>query len=133
MSGAYAFRPMAAADMALARRWLQTSEVVRWWGDPDEQAALLEEDLEDPRMTMWIVSHEGRPFAYIQDYDPRAWNLHHLGDLPPGSRGIDQFIGEPDMLGRGHGQVGLGHGTKGVSACRGAHISRLSITTLAFV
>jgi aminoglycoside 6'-N-acetyltransferase len=105
MSGAYAFRPMTAADMPMARRWLTTPEVVRWWGDPDEQAALLEEDLDDPRMVMWIVSHEGRPFAYIQDYDPRAFGLHHLGDLPPGSRGIDQFIGEPDMLGRGHGSA----------------------------
>ena len=102
---AYAFRPMTVADMPMARRWLETPEVVRWWGDPDEQIALLEEDLDDPRMAMWIVSHEGRPFAYIQDYDPRAWNLHHLADLPPGSRGIDQFIGEPDMLGRGHGSA----------------------------
>ena len=102
---AYVFRPMTAADMPMARQWLETPEVQRWWGDPDEQAALLEEDLDDPRMAMWIVSHEGRPFAYIQDYDPRAFGMHHLGDLPSGSRGIDQFIGEPDMLGRGHGQA----------------------------
>jgi aminoglycoside 6'-N-acetyltransferase len=25
--------------------------------------------------------------------------------LPPGSRGIDQYIGEPDMLGLGHGSA----------------------------
>ena len=56
-------------------------------------------------MRMWIVSHGGRPFAFIQDYDPLAWDLHHFGDLPPGSRGIDQFIGEPDMLNRGHGSA----------------------------
>ncbi len=65
-------------------------------------------------MSMWIVSHGGRPFAYIQDYDPRSWGMHHLGDLPPGSRGIDQFIGEPGMLGRGHG-----------SAFIRAHVDRL--------
>jgi aminoglycoside 6'-N-acetyltransferase len=61
-----------------------------------------------------VVCHEGRPFAYIQDYDPRAWDMHHLGDLLPGSRGIDQFIGEPSMLGRGHG-----------SAFIRAHVDRL--------
>ena len=113
-NGDYGFRPMTAADMPMARRWLETPEVQRWWGDADGQVSLLEEDLEDPRMSMWIVSHEGRPFAYIQDYDPRSWDMHHLGDLLPGSRGIDQFIGEPDMLGRGHG-----------SALIRAHVERL--------
>jgi aminoglycoside 6'-N-acetyltransferase len=111
---AYAFRPMTAADMPMARRWLETPEVRRWWGDADGQVSLLEEDLDDPRMAMWIVSHESRPFAYIQDYDPRAFAMHHFGDLPPGSRGIDQFIGEPDMLDRGHG-----------SAFIRAHVDRL--------
>ena len=31
--------------------------------------------------------------------------MHHFSFLPPGSRGIDQFIGEPDMIGRGHGSA----------------------------
>jgi aminoglycoside 6'-N-acetyltransferase len=88
----------------MARRWLETPEVQRWWGDPDGEISLLEEDLDDPRMTMWIVSHEGRPFAYIQDYDPHAWSLGYFGQ-PPGARFIDQFIGEPDMIGRGHGSA----------------------------
>jgi aminoglycoside 6'-N-acetyltransferase len=110
----YDFRPMTAADMPMARRWLETPEVTRWWGDADGQISLLEEDLDHARMSMWIVSHHGRPFAYIQDYDPLAWDMHHFGDLPPGSRGIDQFIGEPDMLNRGHG-----------SAFIRAHVERL--------
>ena len=113
-TSAYDFRPMTLADMPMARRWLETPEVRRWWGDADEQAATLEGDIDDPRMTMWIVSYRGRPFAYIQDYDPTAWAMHHFGDLPKGSRGIDQFIGEPDMLNRGHG-----------SAFIRAHIDRL--------
>ncbi len=104
-SGDYGFRPMIEADLPMARRWLETPEVQRWWGDADGQVSLLEEDLDDPRMTMWIVSYRDRPFAYIQDYDPTAWATHHFGGLPPGSRGIDQFIGEPDMLNRGHGSA----------------------------
>jgi aminoglycoside 6'-N-acetyltransferase len=99
----YTFRPMTAADLRLARRWLRSPEVVEWWGDPDHELTLLEEDLDDPNMTMWIVAFDGRAFAYIQDYDPLAWDMHHFADLPAGSRGIDQFIGEPDMIGLGHG------------------------------
>lgn len=104
-NGGYGFRPMTAADMPMARRWLETPEVQRWWGDAAGQVSLLEEDLGDPRMAMWIVSHGGHPFGYIQDYDPHAWGLHHLGFLPPGSRGIDQFIGEPALLDQGHGSA----------------------------
>jgi hypothetical protein len=37
----YDFRPLTAADLPLVRRWLATPEVVQWWGDPDEQFALI--------------------------------------------------------------------------------------------
>ena len=101
----YGFRTMTRDDLPMARRWLETPEVRLWWRDPDGEVGLSEEDLDDPAMAMWIVSVEGRPFATIQDYDPHAWAGHHFGDLPPGSRGVDQFIGEPRMIGRGHGSA----------------------------
>ena len=66
MSGGYTFRPAGEDDLPLLERWLHTTELVRWWGDPQEQAALLREDLHDPRMVMRIVSLAGRPFAYVQ-------------------------------------------------------------------
>jgi aminoglycoside 6'-N-acetyltransferase len=104
MGESYAFRPAAHADLPMLRRWLETPAVTRWWGDPERQYALLEEDLGEPRMIMRIVSCEGRPFAYAQDYEVHAWpGAGHFDHLPPGTRGIDTFIGEPDMVGRGHG------------------------------
>lgn len=92
----------------MLRRWLETPEVLAWWGDPDEQYALLDEDLGNPLMTMLIVEAEGRPFAYAQHYDVGSWPQAHFADLPLGSRAIDAFIGEPDMLGVGHGGRFLG-------------------------
>jgi aminoglycoside 6'-N-acetyltransferase len=103
----YGFRAAATADLPMLRRWLRTPEVARWWGDRTEQAALLQEDLAEPRMRMRIVSFAGRPFAYAQDYPVHAWPQPHLADLPPGARAIDAFIGEPDMIGRGHGATFL--------------------------
>ena len=41
----YSFRPVVRADLPLLRRWLKTPEVVRWWGDPDEEFMFIEEDL----------------------------------------------------------------------------------------
>ncbi len=102
-ASAYAFRPATRPDLPLLRQWLRTPEVVRWWGDPEEQAALLRDDLAEPRMVMRIVSLAGRPFAYAQDYAVDAWPQPHFAHLPPGSRAINSFIGEPEMIGRGHG------------------------------
>jgi aminoglycoside 6'-N-acetyltransferase len=101
---AYTFRSMTADDLPMLRRWLATPEVVRWWGDPEREAALLEDDLHhQPAMAMRIVSFDGRCFAYAQDYDVSTWPQEHLAHLPPGSRAIDTFIGKPDMIGCGHG------------------------------
>jgi len=103
----YTFLRATRADLELLRSWLRAPEVVRWWGDPDEQAALLEEDLNEPRMRMWMVAFNGRPFAYAQDYEVHAWPQEHLAHLPQGSRALDTFIGEPDIVGVGHGSVYL--------------------------
>jgi len=99
----YAFRPTLRDDLPMLERWLRAPEVVRWWGDPDEQAALLQQDLDEPAMVMRIVSFAGRPFAYAQDYAVHSWPQPHFADLPTRARAIDTFIGEPDMIGRGHG------------------------------
>jgi aminoglycoside 6'-N-acetyltransferase len=104
---AYGFRPATADDLPMLRAWLRTPEVARWWGDPDREAAILTGDLNEPAMTMRIVSFKGRPFAYVQHYDVGAWPQPHFADLPAGSRAVDAFIGEPDMLDRGHGAVFL--------------------------
>ena len=58
-------------------------------------------------MTTRIVSFNGRPFAYAQDYEVHAWPRAHLAPFPQGSRAIDSFIGWRSMVGRGHGATYL--------------------------
>ena len=103
----YTFKPAANSDLPLLENWLQAPEVVAWWGDPLEQAELLRADIDEPRMRMELVLYQGRPFAYVQSYEVHAWPQPHLEHLPPGSRAIDTFIGEPSMIGRGHGSAYL--------------------------
>ena len=74
-------------------------------GRPAEQLALISGDLDHPAMEQFIVTHGDRPFAYLQCYDPTAWPDNGLGEHPGGTRGIDQFIGEEDMIERGHGSA----------------------------
>jgi aminoglycoside 6'-N-acetyltransferase len=74
----YRFRPFTRADLPMAARWLRTLEVVRWWGDPNEELALLTQDLDEPLMHQWIVEHDSRPFAYIQAYQVESWPQSHM-------------------------------------------------------
>jgi len=101
----YEFRPLTAEDLPLLRRWLEMPHVETWWGDPDEQFALVSGDIDHPAMNQFIVVTGNRPFAYLQCYDLDAWPEHGFGDYPKGTRGIDQFIGEVDMVGCGHGSA----------------------------
>ncbi|SDT28325.1 aminoglycoside 6'-N-acetyltransferase [Bradyrhizobium canariense] len=100
----YVFRPMTTSDLALIRGWLALPHVREWWGDPDEQYALVSGDLDEPAMDQYIVCFAGNPLGYLQCYDLTEWNTG-FGPQPPGTRGIDLFIGEPDMIGRGHGSA----------------------------
>lgn len=81
--------------------WRARPHVMEWWGEPSVEPEI--EKLSDPRIAMWIVECAGHPFAFLQDYDVHGWNPHPFDYLPQGSRGMDLFIGEPEMLGRGHG------------------------------
>lgn len=99
----YSFRRVDPADLALLDHWRLMPHVIEYWGPPDVEPAA--ESLADPRIAMWIVEHRGRPFAYAQDYSPHDWDGHPFACLPPGARGIDQYIGAPDMVGRGHGSL----------------------------
>ncbi|MGA7808331.1 GNAT family N-acetyltransferase [Bradyrhizobium sp.] len=100
----YAFRPMSAADLPLLCRWLAEPHVRQWWGDPDEQYALVSGDLDEPAMDQYIVTAGGAAFCYLQCYELTAWNTG-FDAQPPGTRGIDLLIGELGMLERGHGSA----------------------------
>lgn len=84
----------------MLRMWQSYPHVKEWWGqdEPFDEAGL-----HDARISRWIVDLNGRPFAYMQDYTVHGWEEHHFGSLPPKSRGIDQYIGDPSMIGLGHG------------------------------
>jgi aminoglycoside 6'-N-acetyltransferase len=102
MAPAYAFHPMAREHLPMIRRWLKAPEVVRWWGDPDEQYPLVSGDLDHPDLDQFIVALGEQPLGYIQCYALSSWN-QGFGPQPRAARGIDQFIGEPDLIDRGHG------------------------------
>ena len=102
----YSFRKATVLDLPLLMKWQLQQKVREWW---DADAPYDHDEIDDPRVARWIVEMNGRPFAFMQDYTVHVWEEHHFSRLPKGSRGIDQYIGEPDMVGRGHGSAFIGN------------------------
>jgi aminoglycoside 6'-N-acetyltransferase len=66
-------------------------------------AARIAENIVDPSIDLFVVECSDVPIGYIQSWDPHAEANHPCRDQPLGTRGIDQFIGEVELTGRGHG------------------------------
>ncbi len=101
----YSFRNATLDDLDLLKAWQSNPHVCEWW---DTNEPYNEADLSDLRVARWIVSNAKRPFAFMQDYTVHGWKDHHFAHLPQGARGIDQYIGDPDMIGVGHGSAFIG-------------------------
>ena len=99
--GACHFRSVSAQDLAMVRAWQMAPHVREWWGD--DPITLASED--EPAMDQYIVAIDRQPFAYLQCYLQSAYPKNGLGTHPPGTRGIDRFIGEASMVGHGHGSA----------------------------
>ena len=106
----YGFRALTEEDLPLAERWLLEPHVRRWWdeGEPRYPEGTLEEYRqaihgEDPTR-MFVIGIDGREAGLIQSYligDHLDYAAALGLDWP--AVGVDVFIGEPDLVGRGHG------------------------------
>lgn len=99
----YQFEPLGEQHFDILRDWFRSPEVQKWYGD-DSNLKTIENHFSDDRISMMLVRLDGRPLAYLQDYEIFGWEHHHLNFLPAGSRGMDTFIGPQDMLSKGHGE-----------------------------
>ncbi len=107
----YSFAPLREEDLALVRGWLLQPHVRRWWDDgvhlpyPD---AVIEH-------YRAAIRGEDPTYHYVAHIDDRAAGMfqHYLiaddGEyaaalaLDEDAIGVDLFIGEADLVGRGHG------------------------------
>ena len=115
---AYGFRPMTAPDIPLVVDWLRRPHVAEWWPWDGSMPGELERGLTAPWMRYFLLTLDGEPFMFLQAYD--IWKEHACAathadaaadgpydDQPPGTLGVDQFIGRADLLGQGHGSAAI--------------------------
>jgi aminoglycoside 6'-N-acetyltransferase len=108
---AYSFEPLRESDLSLVRSWLLEPHVRRWWDDgsnppyPDGELEHYRDAIagRDPTYR-YVASIDGRPAGLIQHY--------RIGDdaeyaaalaLDEDAIGVDIFIADAALVGRGHG------------------------------
>jgi len=97
--------------------WRNSPHVREWW-DPDDPLLTLEAAIEelgpgrggDGQTIFCIIELAGEPVGFIQFYpwDGEEAYLSEIGlRLPEGSWGLDIFIGDPGLAGRGIGSLAI--------------------------
>jgi len=104
--GELAFEPLSEAHFPLLLRWLNSPHVAEVWDGAKtlgEARSKYEEKIASDWQRALIVSRLGERFGYIQSYQAAragaAWWPHE----PETTVGIDQFVGEAHLLGKGLG------------------------------
>lgn len=99
----YEFVPLNDSHRELMLRWLALPHVREYWNGFEAPEERLERYLAESKVERYVCRIDGRDAGFIQTY--------LASDYPP-PRGIewdastwriDLFIGEPELLGRGHG------------------------------
>lgn len=85
----------------------------RWWNDDPDERDYPEGTLEEWRKAirgedptdMFLIAMAGRPIGVIQSYrvDSYPDYVEEVGELSEAAFSVDVFIGEPDLIGKGHG------------------------------
>jgi aminoglycoside 6'-N-acetyltransferase len=112
--GEFSFRRLNRADFPMLAGWLAQPFVARWWNH-QWSAEALERDFGEAidggeSGEDYVVGLEGQPIGLIQrcrfgDYPDYQSQLALLLDVPAEALSIDYFIGEPDLIERGHGSA----------------------------
>ena len=108
-SARFVFRPLETDDLPRLAEWLTRPHVAEWWGAPGPDA--LEEVRREYGEAMtsdvvwpFVALLDGVPVGFVQVYDVmRADPAWWQDERDPGARGIDQFLADASLLGRGLG------------------------------
>lgn len=110
-SGPVTFRALREDDIPLLHEWLNRPHVVEWWRGDDvaptlaqTRAKYLPRVLESQGVVQYIASVQGRPVGWSQRYVALgAGDGWWEDETDPGVRGIDQFLCDAHLLGKGLG------------------------------
>ena len=108
--GPVALRPLAPADAGRLLCWLTDRRVLEYWEGPSAvfpPRRIQEDFFEDGwNASRCIIQFEGEDIGYAQAYqlDGAMCGEYHYPHKDRKAFGVDQFIGKPELWGRGIGR-----------------------------
>lgn len=106
--GSVTLRPATVDDIPLLDAWDTRPHVIAASGN-DDLRDWAEEIVHADAWTEHLIAEEdGRPIGVLEIIDPALESTHYWGDVEPGQRAIDIWIGEAADLGRGLGTQMMG-------------------------
>lgn len=95
-------RPAVMEDLDLLKHWDEQPHNIE--SDPNDDWSWEEELPSQPSWRHQLIAElDGRPIGFIQIIDPHEEESHYWGEIAPGLRAIDIWIGEKEDLGKGYG------------------------------
>jgi len=104
------FKEVITDDLPLLFTWFKEPHVKQWWPTPEENESFAKflQRIRSKETRPYIVFIDEKPIGYIQYYHidrsvekAGTW----LPELPETTVGTDQFIGDPQYLGKGYGTL----------------------------
>lgn len=96
-------------DLPLVGGWLARPHIGRWWGPPEAALAEIAESLSAATVFPYLMADAiGRRFGYLQIYHANPDPFWAAFPLPVETYGVDLFIGDQALTGRGLGARILG-------------------------
>lgn len=95
---------LRAEDLPLIERWLHAAHVRRWWPHPPQaELAEMAGHIRGGGCAPFLAWIGPRPAGYLQVYHANAEEFWDGHELPVETFGLDLFIGEAELVGRGWG------------------------------
>ena len=99
---AITFRKATMSDLELLRSWDQEEHVIA--SNPNEDWDWHDDLSEEYSWRQQLIALiDGRPLGFLQIIDPHKEITRYWGEVPPGKRAIDIWIGNRQDLGKGYG------------------------------
>ncbi len=105
-SNQFSFRHLQETDLDLLCHWLNQPHVREWWNDnlsSDEIKSVYKARIGNDIVVPFIAYFDNQPIGFIQYYHANKVGDGWWPDEVAGTMGIDQFIGEPQLINRGIG------------------------------
>lgn len=97
------FTQISKHDLPLIKKWLVQPHVAKWFNDENEWMEEISENLDSNWVWHFRADLNSKPTGFVQCYNTSEAPEGPWSAQPPDTLGIDFFLGEPSLLGKGDG------------------------------